>query len=99
MKSTNNKGAVKMTTTKITSLTDEEGPMMTAEQSHQMKWTKISDGCYRLNGTDYEAVKDQHADGTRWSVYYGGLRQCIPSEPSREFAGYAIQALIAEQSR
>lgn len=73
---------------------------MTAEQSHQMKWTKISDGCYRINGTDYEAAKDEHVDGTRWWVCRNDVIIIgIASEPSREFAGYAIQALIAEESR
>jgi hypothetical protein len=65
-----------------------------------MKWTKMADGCYQLNGTSYEAVKDEHVDGVRWLVFRNGVSVLgIASEPSREFAGYAIQALIAEESR
>ena len=60
-----------------------------------MKWTKISDGCYQLNETSYHAVKDEHADGTRWWVCYEDqIIDGMSSEPSRQFAGYAIQARI-----
>ena len=73
---------------------------MTTEQSHAMKWTKISDGRYQFEDTDYEAVKDEHTDGTRWYILWDGMNiESVPSEPSRQFAGYAIQALIAEVSR
>ena len=73
---------------------------MTTKQSYAMKWTKISDGCYQFNDTDYSAVKDEHVDGTRWWVLHQGeMVTSIPSEPSREFAGYAIQVLIGEESR
>lgn len=73
---------------------------MTTEQSYAMKWTKISDGRYRFGDTDYEAVKSEHSDGTCWYIWWDGMNiESVPSEPSRQFAGYAIQALIAEVSR
>jgi hypothetical protein len=63
-------------------------------------WTKISDGCYQFNDTSYEALKSQHMSGTRWWVCFNGqILSDLPSEPSREFAGYAIQSLIAEVSQ
>lgn len=58
------------------------------------KWTKISDGRYQFGDTEYEAVKDEHVDGVRWHVLRTG-KMLTGSEPSRAFAGYAIEALIA----
>ena len=69
---------------------------MTNTTTYLLQWTKISNGCYRLNGTDYEAVKDECVKKTRWWIYRRGVRVSgIESEPSRQFAGYAIHALIA----
>ena len=67
-----------------------------------VKWTKISDGYYQFNDTDYQAVKNE---GYGWYVLHQGKQATEPlatspvNEPTREFAGYAIQALIAEESR
>jgi hypothetical protein len=95
MKSTNNKGAAMNTYTAV-------------------KWTKISAGRYRYNDTDYEAVKNDYVGGVGWFVLYRGkqasetivtnfgcrVERPYPIyEPTREFAGYAIEALIAEESR
>jgi len=87
---------------------------MTTEQAHAIKWTKISNGRYQFNDTDYEAVKDEHGSGVDWYVLHQGkqasetivtnfgerVQRPYPIyEPTREFAGYAIQALIAEGTR
>jgi hypothetical protein len=79
-----------------------------------MNWTKISAGRYRFNDTDYEAVKNEYFGGLCWHVLYRGnsasetivtnsgerIQRPYPiSEPTREFAGYAIEALIAQESR
>ena len=95
MKSTNNKGAAMNTTDRAV-------------------WTKISNGRYRFNDTEYEAVKDEYVGGVGWYVLYRGKqasetivtdfgeRVKLPYpiyEPTREFAGYAIEVLIAEESR
>jgi len=77
-------------------------------------WTKISAGHYRYKDTNYEAVKNEYVGGLCWHVLHQGKqasetivtnfgeRVKLPypiSEPTRDLAGYAIEVLIAEESR
>jgi hypothetical protein len=60
-------------------------------------WTRLDNGCYRYRDTAYSVLREQGVGkAARWHVLRDGELLGIATEPTREFAGYAIDAEISE---